>query len=88
VTAPSAGLAPLLVDAMFEQILAINREGIAILMVEQNARQALALSDRGYVLDLGRNAHQGRGQDMIDDPRIAELYLGAAAPTDNKDHPK
>ena len=85
---PSAGLAPILVDAMFEQIRAINREGIAILMVEQNARQALALSDRGYVLDLGRNAHEGRGQEMIDDPRIAELYLGAAAPADNKDHPK
>ena len=72
---------------MFVQIRAINRQGIAILMVEQNARHALALSNRGYVLDLGRNAHQGRGQDMIDDPRIAELYLGAAAPADNEDHP-
>jgi ABC-type branched-subunit amino acid transport system ATPase component len=84
---PSAGLAPLLVEAMFEQIRAINRQGIAILMVEQNARQALALSDRGYVLDLGRNAHEGRGRDMIEDPRIAEFYLGAAAPTDNEDPP-
>ena len=85
---PSAGLAPLLVDAMFEQIRAINREGVAILMVEQNARAALALSDRGYVLDLGRNAHEGRGQDMIDDPRIEELYLGAAASADNEGHSK
>ena len=85
---PSAGLAPLLVDAMFEQIRAINREGITILMVEQNARAALALSDRGYVLDLGRNAHEGRGREMIDDPRIAELYLGAAVPADNEGHPK
>jgi ABC-type branched-subunit amino acid transport system ATPase component len=84
---PSAGLAPLLVDAMFEQIRAINKEGIAILMVEQNARQALALSDRGYVLDLGRNAHEGRGRDMIDDLRIAELYLGAATPAENEDLP-
>ena len=84
---PSAGLAPLLVDAMFDQVRAINQEGIAILMVEQNARQALALSDRGYVLDLGRNAHQGRGQDMIDDPRIAELYLGAPAPADREELP-
>jgi neutral amino acid transport system ATP-binding protein len=84
---PSAGLAPLLVDAMFEQVRAINREGIAILMVEQNARQALALSDRGYVLDLGRNAHEGRGRDMIDDLRIAELYLGAATPAENEDLP-
>jgi ABC-type branched-subunit amino acid transport system ATPase component len=84
---PSAGLAPLLVDAMFEQIRAINKEGIAILMVEQNARQALALSDRGYVLDLGRNAHEGRGRDMIDDLRIAELYLGATTPAENEDLP-
>jgi ABC-type branched-subunit amino acid transport system ATPase component len=84
---PSAGLAPLLVDAMFEQIRAINKEGIAILMVEQNARQALALSDRGYVLDLGRNAHEGRGRDMIDDLCIAELYLGAATPAENEDLP-
>ena len=85
---PSAGLAPFfLVDAMFEQIRAINHEGIAILMVEQNARQALALSNRGYVLDLGRNAHEGRGRDMIDNPRIAELYLGAATPAENEDLP-
>jgi ABC-type branched-subunit amino acid transport system ATPase component len=47
-------------------------------MVEQNARRALALADRGYVLDLGRNAREGRGRDLIDDPRVAELYLGAA----------
>jgi len=73
---------------VFEQIRAVNREGIAILMVEQNARAALAISDRGYVLDLGRNAHEGRGQEMIDDPRVAELYLGAAAPADNEGHPK
>ena len=84
---PSAGSAPLLVDAMFEQIRAINHEGIAILMVEQNARQALAFSDRGYVLDLGRNAHEGRGRDMIDDLRIAELYLGAVTPAENEDLP-
>ena len=82
---PSAGLAPILAEAMFEQIRAINREGVAILMVEQNARQALALSDRGYVLDLGRNALEGRGQDLIDDPRVAELYLGAAASANPRD---
>jgi neutral amino acid transport system ATP-binding protein len=49
-------------------------------MVEQNARQALALSHRGYVLDLGQNRHEGRGSDLLDDPRVAELYLGAAEP--------
>jgi ABC-type branched-subunit amino acid transport system ATPase component len=75
---PSAGLAPALVDLIFEQVQEIHRLGVAILMVEQNARRALALADRGYVLDLGRNAHEGRGRDLIDDPRVAELYLGAA----------
>ncbi len=78
---PSAGLAPALVEAVFAQIRAVNRAGIAVLMVEQNARQALAMSDRGYVLDLGSNRHEGRGRDLIDDPRVAELYLGAAAGT-------
>jgi neutral amino acid transport system ATP-binding protein len=77
---PSAGLAPILVEGMFAQVSAINREGIAILMVEQNARAALALSHRGYVLDLGQNRHEGRGCDLLDDPRVAELYLGAAEP--------
>jgi neutral amino acid transport system ATP-binding protein len=77
---PSAGLAPMLVEGMFAQVSAINREGIAILIVEQNARAALALSHRGYVLDLGQNRHEGRGRDLLDDPRVAELYLGAAKP--------
>jgi neutral amino acid transport system ATP-binding protein len=73
---PSAGLAPVLVDAMFAQIRAVNVAGVTILMVEQNARRALAESHRGYVLDLGRNALEGRGADLVDDPRVAELYLG------------
>ncbi len=73
---PSAGLAPLLVDAMLEQIRTVSRAGITILMVEQNARRALELSDRGYVLDLGRNALEGTGRDLLVDPRLAELYLG------------
>ena len=73
---PSAGLAPLFVDAMFEQVEAINRAGVTILMVEQNARRALALSHRGYVLDLGQNRFSGTGRALLDDPRLAELYLG------------
>jgi ABC-type branched-subunit amino acid transport system ATPase component len=73
---PSAGLAPLFVDAMFEQVGAINRAGVTILMVEQNARRALELSHRGYVLDLGRNQFEGKGSDLLNDPRLAELYLG------------
>jgi ABC-type branched-subunit amino acid transport system ATPase component len=75
---PSAGLAPALVDLIFEQVQEIHKAGVAILMVEQNARRALALADRGYVLDLGCNAYEGRGRDLIDDPRVAELYLGVA----------
>ena len=56
-------------------------------MVEQNARRALALSDRGYVLDMGRNAHEGTGADLLVDPRVAELYLGSmtSAPRTNGD---
>jgi ABC-type branched-subunit amino acid transport system ATPase component len=76
---PSAGLAPLFVDAMFEQIARINAVGVTILMVEQNARRALEMSHRGYVLELGRNRYQGEAKTLLDDPRVAELYLGGAA---------
>ena len=72
---PSAGLAPMFVQAMFEQVAEINAAGVSILMVEQNARAALALSHRGYVLDLGRNAFEGPGRELLEDPRLAELYL-------------
>ncbi|HEX4767887.1 MAG TPA: ABC transporter ATP-binding protein [Lichenihabitans sp.] len=73
---PTAGLAPRFVDAMFEQVVSINRSGVTILMVEQNATRALAISHRGYVLDLGRNAFEGEGPVMLKDPKIAALYLG------------
>jgi neutral amino acid transport system ATP-binding protein len=72
---PSAGLAPMFVQAMFAQVAEINAAGVSILMVEQNARAALALSHRGYVLDLGRNAFEGPGRELLADPRLAELYL-------------
>ena len=75
---PTAGLAPRFVQAMFDQVAAINRAGVSILMVEQNAKPALARSHRGYVLDLGRNAYEGSGQTLLDDPKVAELYLGGA----------
>ena len=73
---PSAGLAPAFVEAIFERIEQINRTGVTIAMVEQNARRALAMSDRGYVLDLGRNRFEGTGADLLSDPKVAELYLG------------
>jgi neutral amino acid transport system ATP-binding protein len=73
---PSAGLAPQAVGLVFEKLGEINALGVTIVMVEQNARRALALADVGYVLDTGRNAHEGRGKDLLDDPRVTELYLG------------
>jgi ABC-type branched-subunit amino acid transport system ATPase component len=76
---PTAGLAPRAVQVMFERVRAINAAGVSILMVEQNAKAALALSHRGYVLDLGRNAYEGPGRSLLTDPKVAELYLGGAA---------
>lgn len=73
---PSAGLAPNMVATVFEKILEINAAGCAVLMVEQNARQALAMSHRGYVLDMGRNAMEGPGAALLEDPRVIRLYLG------------
>jgi branched-chain amino acid transport system ATP-binding protein len=73
---PSAGLSPALVGAMFEKIVEVNAAGVTILMVEQNARQALALSSRGYVLDVGQNRFEGRGSELLDDPQVGRLYLG------------
>jgi len=74
---PSAALSPLLVDSVFEQIREINRTGTAIALVEQNARRALEMADRGYVLEAGRDRFEGRGIDLLNDPKVGELYLGA-----------
>ena len=79
---PSAGLAPAFVDAIFGKVEDVNRAGVTIVMVEQNARRALAMSDRGYVLDLGQDRFEGRGQDLLADPKVAELYLGGTARID------
>ena len=73
---PSAGLAPQAVELVFAKLAEINRAAIAIVIVEQNARRALALADRGYVLDMGRNAYAGSGAALLHDPKVAELYLG------------
>ncbi|QLE58620.1 ABC transporter ATP-binding protein [Nostoc sp. TCL26-01] len=74
---PSAALSPILVTQVFEQIKQINQSGTAIVLVEQNARKALEMADRGYVLESGRDAISGPGQDLLNDPKVAELYLGA-----------
>ena len=73
---PSAGLSPVAIKEVFEIVKEINSKGVAILLVEQNAKRALNFSDRGYVLDQGRNAYQGKGQELLNDPRVVELYLG------------
>jgi branched-chain amino acid transport system ATP-binding protein len=77
---PSLGLAPIIVQEMFETIQTINREGITVLLVEQNVRQSLKLAARGYVIENGRVVLEGRGSDLLDDRRVQESYLGAEAP--------
>ncbi|TET17850.1 MAG: ABC transporter ATP-binding protein [Dehalococcoidia bacterium] len=73
---PSAGLAPNLVTLVLEKILGINRTGVAIVLVEQNAHQALKLSSRGYVLASGQNQLEDRGERLLENPEVARLYLG------------
>jgi neutral amino acid transport system ATP-binding protein len=73
---PSAALSPILVQDIFDLIQRINQAGTAIILVEQNARKALAIADRGYVLDSGRDRFEGRGMDLLNDPKVAQLYLG------------
>jgi branched-chain amino acid transport system ATP-binding protein len=73
---PSAGLAPSVVDDVFDAIAEINETGTSILMVEQNARRALEASDRGIVLAMGQNEVEGDGDELLDSEEVAELYLG------------
>ncbi|GAB2674287.1 ABC transporter ATP-binding protein [Thalassiella azotivora] len=76
---PSAGLSPALQDEVFIRTRQINRAGVSVIMVEQNARRCLQICDRGYVLDQGRNAYSGSGKDLANDPKVIELYLGTLA---------
>jgi len=73
---PSLGLDPRMVETVFSTIVTINRAGTAVLMVEQNAKQALAISHRGFVLELGRNRFEGPGQALLDNPDVRAHYLG------------
>jgi ABC-type branched-subunit amino acid transport system ATPase component len=73
---PSLGLDPRMVDLVFDTLLAINRDGTTILMVEQNAKKALSVSHRGLVLELGRNRFEGTGQELLDNPDVRHHYLG------------
>jgi ABC-type branched-subunit amino acid transport system ATPase component len=76
---PSAGLSPAMQDEVFVQTRRINRAGVSVVMVEQNARRCLQICHRGYVLDQGRNAYTASGKDLINDPKVIELYLGSLA---------
>jgi branched-chain amino acid transport system ATP-binding protein len=76
---PSAGLSPGYQDEVFERITSITDHGVSIIMVEQNARRCLQISDRGYVLDQGTNAYTGTGQQLLEDPKVVSLYLGTMA---------
>ncbi len=73
---PSAGLSPIAIDEVFESINNINKSGVSILLVEQNAKRSLNFCDRGYVLDQGKNSYTGTGKELLDDPNIVDLYLG------------
>lgn len=73
---PSLGLAPKVIDDIFKKLVEIKNDGISILMVEQNAHMALRFSDRGYVLELGKNKFEGTSQNLIKNPDIKKLYLG------------
>lgn len=76
---PSAGLSPVRQDETFLRVHEINRAGVSVIMVEQNARRCLQICDRGYVLDQGRDAHTGTGRQLLTDPKVIALYLGTLA---------
>ena len=73
---PTAGVSPIVMDELFDRIIEVARAGITILMVEQNARQALDIADRGFVLVQGRNAHTGTGKELLSDPVVRRTFLG------------
>jgi ABC-type branched-subunit amino acid transport system ATPase component len=73
---PSLGLSPKFVTVIFDKLMEMKRAGFTLMLVEQNAARALAIADRGYVLELGRNRFEGRGRDLLEDPEVKRLYLG------------
>lgn len=76
---PSAGLSPIIQDQVFGKIKEIANSGVSVVLVEQNARHCLGIADRGYVLDQGRNAYTGTGEELLNDPKVIDLYLGTLA---------
>ena len=74
---PTAGVSPIVMDELFEHIIKVKKTNVAIIMVEQNAKQALSVSDRGYVLVTGENKFEGSGKDLLNDPEVRRSFLGA-----------
>ena len=74
---PTAGVSPIVMDELFEHIIKIKKTNVAVIMVEQNAKQALTISDRGYVLVTGQNKFEGLGKDLLKDPEVRRSFLGA-----------
>ena len=74
---PTAGVSPIVMDELFEHIIKIKKTNVAVIMVEQNAKQALSISDRGYVLVTGQNKFQGSGKQLLNDPEVRRSFLGA-----------
>ena len=74
---PTAGVSPIVMDELFEHIIKVKQTNVAVIMVEQNAKQALSISDRGYVLVTGQNKFEGSGNDLLEDPEVRRSFLGA-----------
>ena len=74
---PTAGVSPIVMDELFEHIVKVKKTDVAIIMVEQNAKQALSISDRGYVLVTGENKFEGSGKELLNDPEVRRSFLGA-----------
>ena len=74
---PTAGVSPIVMDELFEHIIKVKKTNVAIIMVEQNAKQALSISDRGYVLVTGQNKFEGSGDELLNDPEVRRSFLGA-----------
>ena len=74
---PTAGVSPIVMDELFDHIIKIKKNNVAVIMVEQNAKQALSISDRGYVLVTGHNKFEGSGKDLLNDPEVRRSFLGA-----------
>ena len=82
---PTAAVAPIVVEEILDKIREVRDSGTPVLLVEQNARRALAMSDRGYILDAGRNAVSGPASELLSSPDVGRIYLGVSSASDRKE---